>query len=197
MLDNQTRRELLTKARQSGFPGSILDVFTAYEQGKDLIGEFQQQQQQQQSQQMSNMAAQQAGMMAPGQQPLPQEMPQAPAGPPPGLQGQSLPSSEPPANPNLVDSTQQQPVGMATNAKGSSGGQVIMANGGFVEKFTEDQYNKFSTHFPFSKEQRGSIAHNATVENPDLTMVRPKKYVFGGLKYAVGGFEVTHLEEQM
>jgi hypothetical protein len=189
MLDNQTRRELLSKARQSGFPGSILDVFTAYEQGKDLIGEFQQQQQQQQSQQMSDMAAQQAGMMPPGQQPLPQEMPQAPAGPPPGLQGQSLPSPEPPANPNLVDSTQQQPVGMATNAKGSSGGQVIMANGGFVEKFTEDQYNKFSTHFPFSKEQRGSIAHNATVENPDLTMVRPKKYVFGGLKYAVGGFE--------
>jgi hypothetical protein len=189
MLDNQTRRELLSKARQSGFPGSILDVFTAYEQGKDLIGEFQQQQQQQQGQQMSDMAAQQSGMMPPGQQPLPQEMPQAPAPPPPGLQGQSLPSPEPPANPNLVDSTQQQPVGMATNAKGSSGGQVIMATGGFVEKFTDDQYNKFSSHFPFSKEQRGSIAHNATVEHPDLTMVRPKKYVFGGLKYALGGKE--------
>lgn len=189
MLDNQTRRELLSKARQSGFPGSILDVFTAYEQGKDLIGEFQQQQQQQQSQQMSDMAAQQSGMMAPGQQPLPQEMPQAPAGPPPGLQGQSLPGPQPPANPNLVDSTQQQPVGMATNAKGSSGGQVIMATGGFVEKFTDDQYNKFSTHFPFSKEQRGSIAHNATVEHPDLTMVNPKKYVFGGLKYKAGGMK--------
>jgi hypothetical protein len=189
MLDNQTRRELLSKARQSGFPGSILDVFTAYEQGKDLIGEFQQQQQQQQGQQMSDMAAQQAGMMPPGQQPLPQEMPQAPAPPPPGLQGQQLPSPPPPSNPNLVDSTQQQPVGMATNAKGSSGGQVIMATGGFVEKFTEDQYNKFSTHFPFSKEQRGSIAHRATVENPDLTMVNPKKYVFGGLKYAVGGMK--------
>jgi hypothetical protein len=189
MLDNQTRRELLSKARQSGFPGSILDVFTAYEQGKDIIGEFQQQQQQQQGQQMSDMAAQQAGMMAPGQQPLPQEMPQAPAGPPPGLQGQQLPSPPPPSNPNLVDSTQQQPVGMATNAKGSSGGQVLMANGGFVEKFTEDQYNKFSSHFPFSKEQRESIAHRATVENPDLTMVRPKKYVFGGLKYALGGFK--------
>lgn len=189
MLDNQTRRELLSKARQSGFPGSILDVFNAYEQGKDLIGEFQQQQQQQQSQQMSDMAAQQSGMMAPGQQPLPQEMPQAPAPPPPGLQGQSLPNPPPPANPNLVDSTQQQPVGMATNAKGSSGGQVLMANGGFVEKFTDDQYNKFSSHFPFSKEQRGSIAHRATVENPDLTMVNPKKYVFGGLKHALGGFK--------
>lgn len=189
MLDNQTRRELLSKARQSGFPGSILDVFTAYEQGKDLIGEFQQQQQQQQGQQMSDMAAQQSGMMAPGQQPLPQEMPQAPAGPPPGLQGQNLPGPQPPANPNLVDSTQQQPVGMSTNAKGSSGGQVLMATGGFEEKFTEDQYNKFSSHFPFSKEQRGSIAHRATIEHPDLTMVNPKKYVFGGLKYAVGGMK--------
>jgi hypothetical protein len=135
------------------------------------------------------MAAQQSGMMPPGQQPLPQEMPQAPAGPPPGLQGQSLPGPQPPANPNLVDSTQQQPVGMSTNAKGSAGGQVLMANGGFVEKFTDDQYNKFSSHFPFSKEQRGSIAHNATVEHPDLTMVRPKKYVFGGLKHALGGFK--------
>lgn len=189
MLDNQTRRELLSKARQTGFPGSILDVFAAYEQGKDLIGEFQQQQQQQQVQQMSDMSAEQAGMIPPGQQPLPQEMPQMPAGPPPGLQGQSLPNPPPPANPNLVDSTQQQPVGMATDAKGSSSGQVLMATGGFVEKFTEDQYNKFSTHFPFSKEQRGSIAHNATVEHPDLTMVRPKKYVFGGLKYALGGKE--------
>jgi len=189
MLDNQTRRELLSKARQSGFPGSILDVFTAYEQGKDLIGEFQQQQQQQQGQQMSDMAAQQSGMMPPGQQPLPQEMPQAPTGPPPGLQGQSLPSPPPPSNPNLVDSTQQQPVGMSTNAKGSAGGQVLMATGGFVEKFTDDQYNKFSSHFPFSKEQRGSIAHRATVEHPDLTMVNPKKYVFGGLKYALGGKE--------
>ena len=195
MLDNQTRRELLSKARQSGFPGSILDVFTAYEQGKDLIGEFQQQQQQQQSQQMSDMAAQQAGMMAPGQQPLPQEIPQAPVPPPPGLQGQQLPSPPPPSNPNLVDSSQQQDVGMATNAKGSAGGQVLMANGGFVEKFTEDQYNKFSSHFPFSKEQRESIAHRATVENPDLTMVNPKKYVFGGLKYAVGGFEGDPLKK--
>jgi hypothetical protein len=195
MLDNQTRRELLSKARQSGFPGSILDVFTAYEQGKDLIGEFQQQQQQQQGQQMSDMAAQQAGMMPPGQQPLPQEMPQAPAPPPPGLQGQSLPSPPPPSNPNLVDSTQQQPVGMSTNAKGSSGGQVLMATGGFVEKFTDDQYNKFSSHFPFSKEQRGSIAHRATVEHPDLTMVNPKKYVFGGLKYALGGIEGDPLKK--
>lgn len=42
-MDNSTRRHLLNKHRQSGFPGSILDVFRAYDQGIDLIGQFEQQ----------------------------------------------------------------------------------------------------------------------------------------------------------
>lgn len=45
-MDNATRRGLLTRHRQSQFPGSILDVFRAYDQGVDLIGEFEQQQMQ-------------------------------------------------------------------------------------------------------------------------------------------------------
>ena len=45
-MDNSTRRELLNKARTTGYPGSILDAFTAYDQGRDLIGEFIQEQQQ-------------------------------------------------------------------------------------------------------------------------------------------------------
>lgn len=45
-MDNATRRQLLDKARSTGYPGSIVDVFSAYDQGKDLIGEFVQQQQQ-------------------------------------------------------------------------------------------------------------------------------------------------------
>ena len=45
-MDNATRRGLLTKHRQSQFPGSILDVFRAYDQGIDLLGEFEQQQMQ-------------------------------------------------------------------------------------------------------------------------------------------------------
>ena len=45
-MDNVTRRGLLTRHRQSQFPGSILDVFKAYDQGVDLIGEFEQQQMQ-------------------------------------------------------------------------------------------------------------------------------------------------------
>ena len=191
MLDNQTRRELLSKARQSGFPGSILDVFAAYEQGRDLVAEFQQQQEQQQTQQMSEAAAQQSGMQMPQQmqQEQPQQGPPPPQGPPQGLpQGSNIPQP-PPENTGLINSNEAQGTGIASNASGKVGSQEILAMGGFVEKFTEDQYNKFSSHFPFSKEQRGSIAHNATVEHPDLTMVRPKKYVFGGLKYEIGGFK--------
>ena len=52
MIDNQTRRMLLQRHRQSGFPGSIMDVFRAAEQGVDLIGQYMMQQQQQVQQQV-------------------------------------------------------------------------------------------------------------------------------------------------
>jgi len=42
-MNNATRRQLLQRHRQSGFPGSILDVYKAYDQGIDLIGQFEQQ----------------------------------------------------------------------------------------------------------------------------------------------------------
>lgn len=42
-MDNATRRQLLQRHRQSGFPGSILDVYKAYDQGIDLLGQFEQQ----------------------------------------------------------------------------------------------------------------------------------------------------------
>ena len=44
-MDNATRRQLLDRAKSSGYPGDILDVFSAYDQGKDLIGEYVQEQQ--------------------------------------------------------------------------------------------------------------------------------------------------------
>ena len=50
-MNNQIRRQLLERHRASGFPGSIMDVFSAYNQGIDLIADFQQQQQQQVRQQ--------------------------------------------------------------------------------------------------------------------------------------------------
>ena len=46
-MDNATRRQLLQRHKMSGFPGSIMDVFQAYEQGVDLIDQYQQQQQMQ------------------------------------------------------------------------------------------------------------------------------------------------------
>ena len=42
-MDNATRRQLLQRHKQSGFTGSILDVYNAYNQGVDLIGQFEQQ----------------------------------------------------------------------------------------------------------------------------------------------------------
>ena len=42
-MDNATRRQLLMRHRQSGYPGSILDVFRAYDMGIDLLGQFEQQ----------------------------------------------------------------------------------------------------------------------------------------------------------
>jgi len=47
MLNNQLRRQLLERHKQSGFPGSIIDVYKAYEQGVDIISNFEQQQMQQ------------------------------------------------------------------------------------------------------------------------------------------------------
>lgn len=42
-MDNATRRQLLMRHRQSGYPGSILDVFKAYDMGIDLLGQFEEQ----------------------------------------------------------------------------------------------------------------------------------------------------------
>ena len=42
-MDNDTRRSLLQRHRQSGFPGSVMDVFRAHDQGIDLIEQFEQQ----------------------------------------------------------------------------------------------------------------------------------------------------------
>ena len=50
MPTNETRLELLNRAKASGYPGSITEVFQAADQGIDLIEQFTQQQQQQQIQ---------------------------------------------------------------------------------------------------------------------------------------------------
>jgi hypothetical protein len=61
-MDNATRRQLLQNHKQSGFPGSIIDVYKAYDQGIDLIGQFQQQQELQKPSVASTPQEQQAGL---------------------------------------------------------------------------------------------------------------------------------------
>jgi len=39
-MNNSTRRELLNKSRSIGYPGNILEVFSAYDQGRDLLSEY-------------------------------------------------------------------------------------------------------------------------------------------------------------
>jgi hypothetical protein len=129
MLDNRMRRELLTKARQSGFPGSILDVYSAYEQGKDLIAEYEQQQKVQQTQQMSDLAAQQSGMMQQAPSMPEQQLPQMPSFPP--SVKANIPQAPESTTQNLVSSEQSQPVGMSTSKQGPRGGQLLLAKGGF------------------------------------------------------------------
>ena len=55
-MTNDLRRELIQKARAAGFPGSYTDVFKAYDQGVDLVGEYTQSQMQQQQQQQMQVA---------------------------------------------------------------------------------------------------------------------------------------------
>ena len=129
MLDNRMRRELLTKARQSGFPGSILDVYSAYEQGRDLIAEYEQQQKVQQTQQMSDLAAQQSGMMQQAPSMPEQQLPQMPSFPP--SVKANIPQAPESTTQNLVSSEQSQPVGMSTSKQGPRGGQLLLAKGGF------------------------------------------------------------------
>ena len=59
MPTNETRRELLNRAKSSGFPGSITEVFQAADQGIDLIEQHQMQQQQEQEMQVANTPQQQ------------------------------------------------------------------------------------------------------------------------------------------
>jgi hypothetical protein len=134
-MDNATRRELLYKARAAGYPGSILDVYANYAQGKDLIAEFQQQQQLQQAQQMSDIAAQQSGMQMPQQQmqqPQQQMQPQMPVVPSSPTPAPNFTPPQPPA-PIGVQS-QDSPMGMVSGQSGPNQGRAIFATGGFTEE---------------------------------------------------------------
>jgi len=120
-MDNATRKDLLYKARAAGYPGSILDVFAGYAQGKDLVAEFQQQQQMQQLQQQQ-MPAQ---SMQPQQQMQAPQMPVVPSSPTPA------PNYTPaqPAPPIGIQSEQTQ-MGIVSGQSGPNQGRAIFKTGG-------------------------------------------------------------------
>jgi hypothetical protein len=119
-MDNATRKELLYRARAVGYPGSILDVYAGYDQGKDIIAEFQQQQQMQQMQQQQ-MPAQQSTQM----QQAPQ-MPTIPSSPTPA------PNFTPPQPPAPIGiQSQDTQMGIVSNQSGPNQGRAIFKTGGF------------------------------------------------------------------
>lgn len=130
-MDNATRKELLYRARAAGYPGSILDVYANYDQGKDLIAEFQDQQRQQQ---ISQMAAQQSGLQQSAQggqpqiemQPQPVAMPAVPSFPTPA------PKFTPPQPPQPIGvQSQETPVGIVSGQTGPNQARPIFKTGGF------------------------------------------------------------------
>lgn len=62
MPTNETRRELLNRAKAAGYPGSITEVFQAADQGIDLIEQHQMQQQQQEMQVAQTPQEQEVGL---------------------------------------------------------------------------------------------------------------------------------------
>lgn len=148
-MDNATRKELLYKARAAGYPGSILDVYANYDQGKDLIAEFQDQQR---HQQMSGMAAQQSGLQQGGQQPQidmqpqPVAMPAIPSSPTPS------PNFTPPQPPQPIGvQPQDTPVGIVSGQSGPNQGRAIFATGGFKKKDPTEPIYVYSKDDPAYK----------------------------------------------
>ena len=62
MLDNATRKNLLQRSRELGYPGSIMDVYRSYEQGIDVLNDYALQQQEQQMQVAQTPQEQQTGL---------------------------------------------------------------------------------------------------------------------------------------
>tara|TARA_R110002050_G_scaffold119317_1_gene237100 strand:- start:1272 stop:3653 length:2382 start_codon:yes stop_codon:yes gene_type:complete len=132
MPDNSQKLQLIQAIRQSGFPGSATDVFSAYDQGRDLIGEFVAQQQQQQEQQEQQQSQQQGNQgMAQGGPPQPPPMNR-----PDGRVSQ--PNVNQPVDNNqghLVQAGDTQNVGIQDLPTGPAQSQMIQAREGGVKKY--------------------------------------------------------------
>ena len=130
-MDNSTRRQLLDKARSAGYPGSILDAFTAYDQGRDLIGEFVQQQQMQPQMQVAQTPQEQEQGLRPaheaGQTNQSMAFPDVQPGQSFNTMGMKVPINidKVDATGNLVESFKAVPPGIANLPTGPYKGTVI------------------------------------------------------------------------
>ena len=166
MPDNSQKLQLIQAIRQSGFPGSATDVFSAYDQGRDLIGEFVAQQQQQQEQQEQQQSQQQGNQgMAQGGPPQPPPMNR-----PDGRVSQ--PNVNQPVDNNqghLVQAGDTQNVGIQDLPTGPAQSQMIQARKGGVKKYRAGGIKKAKPYI--SKYEHGGVHINGNL---------------GGSKYAFG-----------
>jgi hypothetical protein len=151
-MDNSTRRQLLDKARSTGYPGSILEAFTAYDQGRDLIGEFVQQQQMQPPMQVAQTPEEQGQGLRPyheqGQTNQSMAFPDVQPGQSFSTVGMKVPINidKVDATGNLVESFKAVPPGIANLPTGPYKGTVIesparMQTGGAAQDATAVKIN--------------------------------------------------------
>ena len=146
MLDNQKRREILEKAKSTGYEGSVLDLYQAANQGADvskLLDEEAEakskaqteqrdmQQDQNQAQQLQNQAQ--------------STQPQESIAPPPKLNVDMNPTQMG-SQAHLVQSGNPTDVGMAPTGTGAKSAAEISSipyrDGGYVQKFIEGGYSE-------------------------------------------------------
>jgi hypothetical protein len=149
MPDNSQKLQLIQAIRQSGYPGSVTEVFQAYDQGQDLVGQWvQQQEQQQQMQEMQQQGPQGPQGMAQG----------GPSLPPPNRKPDGRVSqpdvNQPLSNDqgHLVQSQNTQNVGIQDLPTGPAQSQRIQARDGGVRQYHEGG----AGNVPFDDPQGGT-----------------------------------------
>ena len=160
-MDNSTRRILLDKIKSSGYPGSVLDVYSAYEQGVDLVQDFMNQQMQAQGQQPQQQLQQPQQPQGQGQMQQPmQQMQQSPEPIPTQPPGVNLPTMQTPQE-NYVDSAGRTSIGLA-NVPETRSAEMI--------------------NNPAKMQMGGSYQTNQEISMYEWNSGRPKQYLKGGLR---------------
>ena len=177
-MDNATRRQLLERAKTTGYNGDILDVFSAYDQGQDLIQQFVDQQQQaamQPPMQVAQTPEEQGQGLRPYHEQGQTDQSMAFPGVQPGQSFNTMGMKAPinidkvDNNGNLVESYKAVPPGIQNLPTGPYSGTVIES--------------------PAKMEMGGSYQTNQEIAMYEWRTGRPeesrKRYIKGGLKNRV------------